>query len=218
MARGDEREFELVLGNKQLLSMFFLVVVLLAVFFSLGYMVGKSFGPGQTLAAEPPATSRPDTPADRPAPVLRPPVATPSPEADAAPPGLPLERTEPAAVRETRPGTDTKPARTAPARTEPVPSPVPEVRPPSVASAPAPAPPGVALRGLHLQIAAVRVRPDAEALAESLRKKGYDVRLNDQATDGWYRLLLGPFPDDRAAREMRDKLEKDGYKSILRRP
>jgi len=32
MARGEEREFELVLGNKQLLSMFFLVVVLLAVF------------------------------------------------------------------------------------------------------------------------------------------------------------------------------------------
>ncbi len=205
MARGEEREFELVLGNKQLLSMFFLVVVLLAVFFSLGYMVGKSFGPGQTLAAEPPATSRPDTPADRPAPVLRPPVATPSPEADAAPPGLPLERTEPAAVRETLPAAETKPARTGP---------VVATLPP-VAGAPAPA---VAIRGLHLQIAAVRVRPDAEALAESLRKKGYDVRLNDQASDGWYRLLIGPFPDDRAAREMRDKLEKDGYKSIVRRP
>lgn len=206
MARGEEREFELVLGNKQLLSMFFLVVVLLAVFFSLGYMVGKSMGPAQTLAAEPPATSRPDTPADRPAPVLRPPAATPSPEADAAPPGLPLERTEPAAVREPVRAPETQPARVA------------APPPAESASAPPAAAPALAIRGLHLQIAAVRVRPDAEALAESLRKKGYDVRLNDQAADGWYRLLLGPFPDERAAREMRDKLEKDGYKSILRKP
>jgi cell division protein FtsN len=142
--------------------------------------------------------------------VLRP----PAPESDAAPPGLPLERTEPATVRETRPAADTKPAPTRTARTEPVR----EAPPPPVASAPAPAASGLAIRGLHLQIAAVRVRPDAEALAESLRAKGYDVRLNDQGSDGWYRLLIGPFPDDRAAREMRDKLEKDGYKSILRKP
>ena len=216
MARGEDREFELVLGNKQLLSLFFLVVVLLAVFFSLGYMVGKSVGPGQTLAAEPAATSSPDRTADRPAPVLRAPAATPSPESlspDAGPPGVSIGRTEPAVVRETRPAAETKPAptrpaRTEPARTEPPPSPV-RVAPPS---------PGVAISGLHLQIAALRVLPDAEALAESLRGKGYDVLLNTQSTDGWYRLLIGPFPDERAAREMRDKLEKDGYKSILRRP
>ena len=37
-SRQDE-EFELVLGNKQLLSLFFVVVVLFAIFFSFGYTV-----------------------------------------------------------------------------------------------------------------------------------------------------------------------------------
>jgi cell division septation protein DedD len=45
VARNDEGEFELVLGNKQLLSVFFLVVVLLAVFFTAGYLVGRNSMP-----------------------------------------------------------------------------------------------------------------------------------------------------------------------------
>src|SRR5580698_7373312 len=41
MTRTDG-EHELVLGNKQLLSAFFVVVVLLGVFFTMGYFVGKN--------------------------------------------------------------------------------------------------------------------------------------------------------------------------------
>jgi cell division protein FtsN len=46
MSPREEEEFELVLGNKQLLSLFFLVVVLFGVFFSFGYTVGYSRGEG----------------------------------------------------------------------------------------------------------------------------------------------------------------------------
>ena len=43
MARNEDGEFELVLGNRQLLSGFFIVVVLLGVVFSMGYIVGKNW-------------------------------------------------------------------------------------------------------------------------------------------------------------------------------
>lgn len=192
MSRSTDGEFELVLGNKQLLSLFFLVVVLFAVFFSLGYMVGKSVGPAPTMAAAPATATRVSELAAAPSPNAEPPAVESSP-----PP--------PATVSETQPARGEAPA-AAPA-------------PPAKEEAPpAPTPPAVIARDLHLQLAAVRVREDAEALAESLRKKGYEVLLNSETGDGWFRVLIGPFPDERAARKMKAKLEKDGYKSILKKP
>jgi cell division septation protein DedD len=209
MARSEEREFELVLGNKQILSLFFLVVVLFAVFFSLGFMVGKSAGPGQALAAAEPAAAVPAAANDRPSQVA-PVLEAPASRGDAAPSGLPLDYALPDPAPGTAPVTETWPA-----RTEAVAAPV----PPAAAGTPsAESQAALAVRGLHLQVAALRVREDAQALSGTLRNKGYEVLLNEQARDGWYRVLIGPFPDERAAREMRDRLEKDGYKSILRRP
>jgi len=53
MPRNDEGEFELVLGNSQLLSGFFIVVMLFGIFFSLGYIVGRhsAAAPMNTTAA-----------------------------------------------------------------------------------------------------------------------------------------------------------------------
>src|SRR3974390_650853 len=45
MPKNEDGEFELILGNRQLLSVFFIVVVLLGVFFTMGYIVGKNSGP-----------------------------------------------------------------------------------------------------------------------------------------------------------------------------
>ena len=55
-------EHELVFGNKQLLSAFFVVVILLGVFFTMGYFVGKNtatagFNSGQALSG---GGTRPD--------------------------------------------------------------------------------------------------------------------------------------------------------------
>ena len=46
MPKNEDGEFELVLGNRQLLSVFFIVVVLLGVFFTMGYIVGRNSSPG----------------------------------------------------------------------------------------------------------------------------------------------------------------------------
>src|SRR5690348_16352369 len=51
MPRNDEGEFEVVLGNRQLLGGFFIVVTLLAIFFSLGYIVGRHSAPEPMNAA-----------------------------------------------------------------------------------------------------------------------------------------------------------------------
>lgn len=50
VGRSEDGEFELILGNRQLLSVFFIVVVLLGVFFTMGYIVGKNAVTGTELA------------------------------------------------------------------------------------------------------------------------------------------------------------------------
>ena len=61
MTRTDG-EHELVLGNKQLLSAFFVVVILLGVFFTMGYFVGKNTATGGFNSGQPGSTggTRPD--------------------------------------------------------------------------------------------------------------------------------------------------------------
>ena len=48
MPKNDEGEFELILGNRQLISVFLIVVVMLGVFFSMGYVVGRNSSPTAT--------------------------------------------------------------------------------------------------------------------------------------------------------------------------
>jgi len=197
MARNFDGEFEMVLGNKQLLSLFFLVAVLFAVFFSLGYMVGNSVTPMPTLAAEPPAPAETMPVSGRTQVLVTPSEAErPSPV-----PAEPAAAPQPTAVTETLA-----------ARTEPAPAAEPPPTEPKLPPAP------LVARELHLQVAAVRVRDDADALADNLRRKGYTVTLYSQARDGWYRVVIGPFPNERSALEMKARLEKDGHKSILKKP
>jgi outer membrane biosynthesis protein TonB len=42
--KNEDGEFELILANRQLLSVFFIVVILLGVFFTMGYIVGRNSG------------------------------------------------------------------------------------------------------------------------------------------------------------------------------
>ena len=76
MPKNEDGEFELILGNRQLLSVFFIVVILLGVFFTMGYIVGRNSGtvtaeltPAPSVDARPPATEAPArTPEPTPAP------------------------------------------------------------------------------------------------------------------------------------------------------
>ena len=208
MPPREEEEFELVLGNKQLLSLFFVVVVLFAVFFSFGYTVG--FGRGQhdrvaTIAEA--ATIPEESEAVRIPDALLEDVPK---EAMAA-----LERVTPA-----RAEVPTKPEPAKSVQAEPAVKP----KPAPVAKRPKPRPAtsggtGAAIaRSIHIQVAAMRVRADAQMLVGKLQAKKYPVALYDQAGDGWYRVVIGPFRDVASAKASQKKLAADGYKTILRRP
>lgn len=212
MAARQDEEYELVLGNKQLLSLFFVVVALFAIFFTFGYSVGFTQGQQDRVVAI--ASSRPPDP---PATDVRIPDAlleeAPKPAVDLAPAPQPTV------------------AKAEPPKPEPIAQPKrPEPTPPKAAStakaaAPAPAtaasagPNGAQIaRGIHIQVAALRVRSDAQLLVSKLQAKKYPVALYSQGNDGWNRVIVGPFANDDAAKATQKKLQSDGLKTILRRP
>ena len=106
MPHNEEGEFELVLGNKELLSVLFIVVVLLGVFFAMGYVVGRNSSPVDT-ARRSEAYVPPAAPAERaPAPTsavqttTAPPAAAASAETAAPEPAV---ETAPAPAPENAP-------------------------------------------------------------------------------------------------------------------
>src|SRR5882724_11870983 len=90
MAKNEVGEFELVLGNKQLLSVVFIVVILLGVFFTMGYIVGRNSGGVGTLEAgnhpKPTIVDSPNAPA--------PTAISPATETPAAEPPKPEPKKE----------------------------------------------------------------------------------------------------------------------------
>jgi cell division septation protein DedD len=223
MPPKQEEEFELVLGNRQLLSLFFLAVVLFAVFFSFGYMVG--FGRGQHDRAAVIASTEP---ADEPQPET---VRLPDALLEEAP-RPPEPRAEVERVSTTAQAASTPPqperrtpvvtelpkaaAKPQPVKPEPVkqtpPKQAPEKRPAATAAAS-----GAAVaRSIHLQVAAVRIKNDAQLMVDKLKSSGYRAALHD-AGDGWFRIVVGPFNDEAAAKADQKRLSADGLDSLLRR-
>src|SRR5262249_33066297 len=137
MRNHETGEIELVVGNRQLLSGFFIVVLLCAVAFAMGYVVGqnspRSVKAGDQSAGVVTATppeSRPTPASPAPPPVSRPSATSPDP-AGAAPTGAGSDLSAPPNAAETAAPT-TKPAKDAE---------VPSAPPPPSAS-PAEAQPG----------------------------------------------------------------------------
>lgn len=222
MASREEEEFELVLGNKQLLSLFFLVVVLFGVFFSFGYTVG--YGRGEDSRTRDVGSAEPvEEPAQA--------VQLPETLLESAPkPTEPAEtpKAEPTSSASPKTSPPPAPTRTTPAKAVPKPSPVEKAAasppPPPTRSTPAQAtaqpksapPPATGSGDYQLQISAVRVRQDAEVFVQQLKAKGHPAILSDRG-DGWYRVMVGPFSSESDAKAYQPRLEKDGLESLVRR-
>jgi cell division septation protein DedD len=237
MASREEEEFELVLGNKQLLSLFFLVVVLFGVFFSFGYTVG--YGRGENSRTREVASAEPvEEPAQK--------VQLPETLLESAPkPTEPPEaaKKEPVVAASQQASPPPAPTRTTPAQAVPKPSPVEETKKSSPAPPPqktaaatktstpktsavaktspparsSPPPTTTAAGGnLQLQISAVRVKGDAEVYVQQLKAKGHPALLSDRG-DGWYRVMVGPFNSDSDAKDYQKRLEQEGVDSLIRR-
>jgi len=194
MSRNEEGEFELVLGNRQLLSGFFIVVVLFGVFFTMGYIVGRHSSPPATTAANAPAE--------------------PAPIRDSPPAPAPSERT----ITDSKP--DTKKSEAPPSET-PAPSstttraataPAEAPKPVETKREARPAGDGVSepVPGHYLQVAAPR-RTAADGVVESLKNKGIAAVLAPGPNEDTVRVLVGPL-DAANVGKMRTDLEAAGFK------
>ena len=227
---ANDHEFELVLGHKLLLSIFFVMVVLFGLFFSFGYSVGydraRTEKEGAVATVQPmeqsgdsvrlpdallkgvpevPAklAAAPDAQATK---TAGEPAGGNASGADPVPTGgtaATPERDAAAASDKPRPFRESKPPEPAPTRRASAPS--------SVSGA-------AVARSIHLQVAAIRVRSDAEMLVSKLKARGYPAILFEQDSDEWHRVLVGPFNSTGAAEEYQTKLKADGLDSILRKP
>lgn len=223
MPTNEEGEFELVLGNKQLLSVFFIVVVLLGVFFTMGYIVGRNMSPaggpqmaGNTesnpLVVEPAGPGAPSAPA--PAPTEKPsplpptstaPTSAPPPSATSAPPKPEPAKPEPAKPAPPKP----EPPKPAPPKAEP-----PKTTPPKpAATKPAPAPTSGAT---YLQVAATR-KPDADMLVDVISKKGFRVTVAPVPDSELYRVLVGPAAGPDELNKLKNDLAAIGFKGFPRK-
>lgn len=73
---------------------------------------------------------------------------------------------------------------------------------------------------LHLQVAALRKRSDANRLADELRGKGYPVVVvapSKSENPQWIRVKVGPYRSTRETSQVKARLARDGYDSMLRR-
>ena len=198
MRNNETGEFELVVGNRQLLSAFFIIVLLFAVAFAMGYVVGEN---ARAKTAEAPAATPPTKTTDtRPEPVAAAPAPVPSPAAE-----KPADATPPAdapAQPTTQPARDTQPAR--------------ESQPGAAAVAPAsatdnandPAP------GAYWQIIATANHDSAVTMVQALRDKGFPATLTP-GPNNLTRVLVGPYADTAAMGRAKTELEGAGFNKLV---
>jgi cell division protein FtsN len=190
VTQTEQSEFELVLGNKQLLSVFFIVVVLLAVFFFMGYVVGRNSGTAIASNTRPVVTdSGPRTsamPQATPTPAVAEPAQQPSESQASAPEPQPTPT--PKAVEKPAPKPETQAA-----------------TPQSI---------GEPQSGTTwLQVVAT-TRPDAELIGETLSKRGFHTQVSP-APNGFFRVLVGPAKGASEVSDLRTRLEGAGFKNPI---
>ena len=199
MKNNETGEFELVLGNRQLLSGFFIVVILFAVFFVMGYIVGRNSTPATQLAANRDQNSGAAPSNTRPQPASGTAPAPQNPSAAAAePPKDDAGSTAPAS----EPQPTTQAAHPPAAKTEP---PVPAA-PAAVEPAPG---------ETYLQVTAVK-QEVAETVAKTLKDKGFPAVLSP-GPSGRTRVLVGPYADLAKLGQAKAELERLGFSPFVKR-
>jgi cell division septation protein DedD len=198
MRNNETGEFELLVGNRQLLSGFFIVVLLFAVAFSMGYIVGRNSSPSAKVQAETGSSAG----AASQTPETRPQAASQAPAAGGAPDAA-----------------SSQPADTPPADTPPQPSTQPERSAQSTAPAAAPpppaAPPAEAVPGSYWQVLATASQTSAEAMRQTMKDKGFPASLQP-GPNNLIRVLIGPYTDKQSLGRAKTELENAGVHPVLK--
>ena len=191
---AEPQDTEITLGTGRLLGLFFGLVVVCAIFFGLGFSLGRnSAKTGAITMEETPAATAPAQ----------------SNSAAKTMAGTP-ERTAPAPIEQPTSDSAGTANQTPPVVTSPG-SPTP------ASATPAPEMAKTGSGGYSVQVAAVSKQEDADALVDALKKKAYPVFVASASTDKLFHVQVGPFGDIKDAEAMKAKLTGDGYNPIVKR-
>jgi cell division septation protein DedD len=211
----DDGFHEIQLNGKQLVFLFMAATVVSVVIFLCGVLVGRGVRDERSAVVENAALGEP--PAADPAP----PAAAPAPAAVSADPrtAAPPTATEDLSYfnrleRSNQPVEDLKPA------PKPAPEPKASTDKPAEHSKAAPATPAKekeaaaappAGSGYAVQVAALNVRSEADAIAKKLASKGYAayVQTPSDGTPSVYRVRIGTFNTRREAETVAARLQKE---------
>ena len=233
----DEGFHEIQLNGKQLVFLFMAATVVSVVIFLCGVLVGRGVRSQLTGGSDTPVATNEETTPTQPAAPVPAPAPGSDPTTAAAPPPPPVEDvTYPKRLgKQNGPEDQLKPApdRAAPAASahaataapapaaaasRPLPTPPPApVKEPARAPAPAPAPAAAPSsaepsgQGFAVQIAALNVRSEADAIAKRLSSKGYAAYVMTPAngTPSVFRVRVGKFTTRREAETIAAKLQKE---------
>jgi DedD protein len=212
---------ELHLGMGSLIGIFFGLALVCGVFMGFGYMMGHRT-PGPYISSEP-LYEAPKSQAIAPKPsaevseqpsaalsVLVPvqtaatqaPDTTSSPAQSSSVGTLPQNVTATAAKSESMPKANAPALVSAAVQPSPVPAPIESVAQSSGT--------------IMVQIAAVKSRPDAQALAAAVTKDGFTANIRTEPQDKLFHVQVGPFETRDEAKAMRQKLAGAGYNAFIK--
>ena len=189
-----QRDTEITLGTGRMLVLFLTFVLVCAIFFSIGFSLGRK----TTMVG---ANNLVNASTGAPAAVVRPSTAkqnTPAPQST----DFSFYKSVGAKSTDTELAPKESPSSTAELPKAPTP----------VASSASTA------GGYFVQVAAVSRQEDAESLVEALKKKQYPAfTANNSSADKFYHVQVGPYADLKEAEGMRTRLIADGYNPIVKK-
>jgi len=222
MANGNPRKGgpDVVMGSRHLLGVFAGVVVLCGVFFTLGYVMGRSqydssvraalagprSKPASEGAAKPRQTTAPELP--KPSEWTFPRAGEPKAAEGAVKPA----ESKPAVSETASPLRPAASGQAAPASGG---TRVPAAK--TAGSKPFWKAPLIPRGAIVLQVAALTRDTDALALAEALQEKEYPAFVLTPSADNLYRVQVGPYADAQSAEMAKRSLEREGFKTITKR-
>ena len=189
-----QQDTEITLGTGRMLVLFFTFVFVCAVFFAIGFSLGRK----TTMVG---ANNLVNASTGTPAAVVRPSTAkqnTPAPQST----DFSFYKSVGAKSTDTELAPKESPSSTAELPKAPTP----------VASSASTA------GGYFVQVSAVSRQEDAESLVEALKKKQYPAfTANNSSADKFYHVQVGPYADLKEAEGMRTRLIADGYNPIVKK-
>jgi DedD protein len=208
-----QQDTEITLGTGRMLAIFFTFVLVCALFFSIGFSLGRRTtiaGVGSLGIAH----------AGNPATIVRPSASrndAPQPAPQSGDFSFYKAVGEKNANAALAPQDSKTPPAAATTTTSTATAPISPVEAPSkTATDAATAAPSSA--GYYVQVAAVSRQEDAEALVEALKKKQYPAfTANNSTGDKFYHVQVGPYTELKDAEAMRTRLIGDGYNPIVKK-